>query len=198
MKRLLALTAFLAVASLTSGCNAGRPDYSSPEAFLRDFVNALAEDQTGRFDMFYLQEEDFNADAPAADLARDRFMGAVREEFLKRCRGAAAFMRGKKVLVDSIQFRTFEPRVVQFLANVKENHSGTLVHLAIGDQKARLEVDELIQIGDAWRLTQILLIVEEETEWGGEIELDASKSTTTKAEVIEADEDDDESEEAEK
>ena len=75
---------------------------------------------------------------------------------------------------------------------MKENHTSTLVHLAIGAQKARIEVDELIQVGDSWRLTQILLIIEEETEWGGEIELDASKSTITRGEVVEEDEDEEE------
>ena len=101
------------------------------------------------------------------------------------------------MIVDRIQFRQFEPRVVQLLGNVKENHTSTLVHLAIGAQKARIEVDELIQVGDSWRLTQILLIIEEETEWGGEIELDASKSTITRGEVVEEDEDEGEEEDGE-
>lgn len=199
MRRVFSLIAAFTVVSFLGSCSTG-PDYSTPEAFLRDFVKALSEEQTGRFESFYLQESDFNMEAPAADLAVDRFMGTVREEFLQRCRGAAAFMRGKKVLVDNIEFRTFEPRIVQFLSNVKENHSGTLIHLAIGTQKARIEVDELIQIGEEWRLTQFLLIIEEEAEWGGEIEIDASKSKVKHGEVVQedAEEEDDEDGEEEK
>ena len=195
MKKMLYIAAALTIAGLAAGCGSGQPDNSSPEAFLRDFVKSLAEEQTERFALFYLQESDFDPEAPASDLAKERFMGTVREVYLERCRGAADFMRGEKVIVDKIQFRKFDPRVVQFLGNVKENHSGTLVRLAIGAQKARIEVDELIQVGESWRLTQILLIVEEETEWGGEIELDASKSKITEGKVITEDEEEEDEEE---
>ena len=94
MKKVLCIATVLFIAGLAAGCGPGQPDNSSPEAFLRDFVNALAEEQTERFSLFYLQESDFNTEAPAADLAEDRFMGTVREVYLERCRGAASFMRG--------------------------------------------------------------------------------------------------------
>ena len=151
----LILTLFLAEA-----CSQ-QPSYDDPREFIEAFVQALRENDEGRYGEFYVRRDDFEgAPSAGARVAVNRISGPDRESFLAGCRGAAALLRGREVSIEGIEFGGARPRVAALLRGVLEHRSQVLVHLRAGEMTISLLIPELIRLEGGWRLTGVRTIVD--------------------------------------
>jgi hypothetical protein len=159
MKNRLMLAPLLALLLLATACNQAPPDYSSAEAFVRDFVQTLKDG--GDYRSYYLDKSDF-ADDESSQMTVARFTEFVKENFLRRCRNAHDLMKGKALSIESVELIPREKKAATFLHSVGTVHKA-LVQIKIGEESLLLDIEEVVQIGEEYRLVLFTTIVDHGT-----------------------------------
>lgn len=163
MKNIVILILTVLSLSLLISCG-DKPDYSSVENFLQDFISALKNGNQGRYLSFYLQADDFDSKSPGADLAIERFTEAVQNKYLNDCERTARLLSNKQVKIEEMKLDQSNKLVANYLRDVKKNYSNVIIPLTAGDMRIVLEIKEVIQVGNEWRLTTFMTTVDQGTE----------------------------------
>ena len=165
MKQTFAFMVVVLYTLAIMGCTPEKPDYSNATAFINDFVSALNESDVSRFDTFFFKRDDFDLSVDGSEMARERIMGIVRQEFLRQCNSFVKNFGSREFTVEDISLQSSKPRAVRFLNDVGEQYSQVEVTLNVEDEFAlRLVIDEIVQVGSEWRLSTFLAIVDYGTE----------------------------------
>lgn len=162
-RRLLSALA-LALAMAAVACDPGPPDQTSAEAFVSDFARTLTAGWEGRYTAFYLKSGDFDLTRDGADMAVERMTGQVQAEFLRRCRNAHLALEGKNLRLEKLHRFNTQPRIVAFIRDLEEQYSDLVAEFSAGDEKLRIQIDELFKTGGQWRMTTFTLIFDTGTE----------------------------------
>jgi len=167
--RNLALTLLAVAMVFLSACD-GTPDYSSKEAFVRDFISTMDGNERGKFANYFLKAEDFQ-DTEEAKKLKEVATGSTRSKFIENCQRLALEMEGKSVTIEGIVFTSTEPVVSPLLKNVEEHHSNVLVNLTIDDQSWQIRISEIIKTAGKWRMAAFFTTIDLGTEKLDPVEL---------------------------
>lgn len=158
------------VCLILAGCSSA-PDYSSKEAFIKDFILALDSNQRARFAAFYVQEGDFE-DSPEAEALKSIALGSTRMKFIENAQKLALEMEGKQVSVKDIAFSKSVPILASILTDVKDSFSNVRVTLDVDGQTWLMDISEVINVGEEWRLTSFFTTVDLGTEQLDPVEIE--------------------------
>ena len=163
MKKLTLIS--LAILTVLAAISCSKPvDNSSPEAFVRDFVQTLK--SGGNYQAYYLKEADF-AEDESSQMTVVRFTDFVQENFMRRCANAHDLFKGKKLEIKSVELIPSERKAANFLRSVGTVHKA-IVNVVLDDEELRLEIEEVIQVGEEYRLVLFAILVDFGTEKVGE------------------------------